>query len=92
MSTTRRIKRTQKRQSDKHMAVFSSLVEQFYLFMEQNPQPSNEAVRKNFKDLNHRWKAYCYKNELTKEARILFEQEISIVWERKKSETSKKEA
>lgn len=92
MSTTRRIKRSRKRQSDKHMAVFSSLLEQFYKFMEQTPQPTNEGVRQNYKDLDHSWKAYCFKNELTKEARILFEQEISAVWKRKKSEAAKKEA
>lgn len=82
----------QKRQTDKHMAAFASLIELFYKFMEQVPQPTEEAVRRNYKDLNHRWKAYCYKNELTKEARILFEQEISAIWERKKKEASTKEA
>ena len=92
MSASRRIRRAQKKQTDKHMTVFSSLIEKFYKFMEQLLQPTDEAVQQNYKDLNHCWKAYCHKNELTKEAHILFEQEISAIWERKKKEATMQEA
>lgn len=92
MSEARRIRRIEKRRAGKHLAALASLIELFYKFMEREPQPTEEGVRQNYKDLNHRWKAYCYKNELSKEARILFEQEISAIWELKKKEALTGEA
>lgn len=81
MSITRRIKRAQERASIKHFNVFGALLMGFYQFLEQDPKPSDEDVRKEFINREQRWKQYCKIHKLTEEASLLFNKEVSISWE-----------
>ena len=81
MSTTRRLKRAQMLKVEAHFSVFSNILMGFYEFLESAPKPSNEEVRARFINDENRWKAYCSKKQLSKEASLLFNKEVSQSWE-----------
>lgn len=83
MSKTRRIKRAQQRDAQKHFFVFGEILMGFYEFLEKTPKPTNEEVREEFINRETRWKKYCKSHQLTEEASLLFNKEVSISWEKR---------
>lgn len=83
MSKTRRIKRAQQRDAQKHFSVFGNILMGFYEFLEQTPKPTDEEVRQEFINREARWKRYYKSNHLTEEASLLFNKEVSISWEKR---------
>lgn len=80
MSTTRRLKRAQQRKMEAHFSFFSNLLMDFYEFLESTPKPNDEEVRARFINDENRWKAYCSKKQLSEEASLLFNKEVSQSW------------
>lgn len=80
MSITRRIKRAQERDSQKHFSVFGDILMGFYEFLEKKPKPTDEEVRTEFIEREERWKRYCKTHKLTEEASLLFNKEVAISW------------
>lgn len=89
MSISRRQRRAQARTAQKHFDVLAGLLMKFYDFLERNPQPTDEEVRAKFIDYERRWKTYCSDMQLTKEAYLMFNQEVGLSW---KSRYAKKES
>lgn len=80
MSATRRIKRQRQRAITKHLSVLGEMLGKFYTFLESKPQPSDEKVRSEFIRYENDWKQYCRHNQLTRQASLLFNQEVAQSW------------
>lgn len=86
MSTTRRLRRAQLRKAEAHFTVLTDLLMEFYGFLESTPKPSDEEVRTRFINDEQRWKTYCSKKQLSKEASLMFNKEVSQSWEKRYKE------
>lgn len=80
MSISRRRRRAQGRESQKHFAIFSDILMGFYEFLESKPKPSGESIRSEFIRRESQWKRYCTAHRLTNEASMLFNKEVSQSW------------
>ena len=80
MSIYRRNRRMNQKQVTKHLAKLSDLLGEFYTFLEQSPKPTDEEVRAKFVKLESRWKGYCKANELSDQASLMFNREVSEAW------------
>ena len=89
MSISRRIRRAQERDAQKHFSVFGNILMGFYEFLEQTPKPSDEEVRQEFITREERWKRYCKSHKLSEEASLLFNKEVSISWEKRYTQQPK---
>lgn len=83
MSVTRRIRRAQERQAQIHFNVLAGLLMGFYEFLESTPKPSDEEVRTRFIDDEQKWKQYCSNKQLSNEASLWFNYEVSQSWEKR---------
>lgn len=86
MSTTRRLRRAQLRKAEAHFNVLTDLLMGFYEFLESTPKPSDEEVRTRFINDEQRWKNYCSKKQLSKEASLMFNKEVSQSWKKRYTE------
>lgn len=86
MSIARRIRRAQVREAEANFKVLTDLLMDFYEFLESQPKPSDEEVRQRFINDEQRWKQYCTKKQLSKEASLLFNKEVSQSWEKRYKE------
>jgi hypothetical protein len=80
MSTARRQKRANARQTQKHISVLAELLMGFYLFLEKKDKPSDRQVQDEFISRENKWKRYCSTNQLTEKASLLFNQEVAQSW------------
>lgn len=86
MSITRRFRRAQLRKAEAHFDVLTNLLMGFYEFLESTPKPSDDEVRIRFINDEQRWKNYCSKKQLSKDASLMFNQEVSQSWEKRYKE------
>lgn len=86
MKISRRERRAQARQYEKHFNTLTRLLMNFYEFLEQQPKPSDEEVRATFLEYNKRWKDYCTKMQLNHYASSLFTKEVSEAWKHRYSQ------
>lgn len=86
MSIQRRLRRAQTRQAQANFDVLMELLMGFYEFLESTPKPTDEEVRMRFIKDEQRWKDYCSKKQLSKEASLLFNKEVSQSWEKRYKE------
>lgn len=86
MSIARKFRRAQLRKADVHFNVLANLLMGFYEFLESSPKPSDEEVRTRFINDEQRWKNYCSKKQLSNEASLMFNIEVSQSWEKRYKE------
>lgn len=86
MSIQRRLRRAQARRAQAHYDVLFDLLMGFYEFLESTPKPSDDEVRTRFISDEQRWKDYCSKKQLSNEASLLFNKEVSQSWEKRYKE------
>lgn len=83
MKISRRQRRAQERASQKNFNVLAELLMGFYEFLERTPQPSDEEVREEFLTRERCWKRHCSNKQLSKQASLLFNQEVAQSWQRR---------
>ena len=79
-SLSRRRRRLQQRESERHLKKLGDFLGEFYTFLEKKDKPSDQAVRDKFITLERRWKGYCNANELNDKASSLFNREVALSW------------
>ncbi len=89
MSVSRRIRREQDRQAQKHFMMLGDLLSDFYAFLASKPQPSDESVRAEFIKRDRKWRAYCSRFKLKDSASLLFNNEVAQSWKRKSASNDK---
>ena len=80
-SLARRMRRANKKSSERHLAVLGDFLGKFYTLLERTPKPSDDEVREAFVTYERRWKGYCKANKLTDEASSMFNREVSLSWQ-----------
>lgn len=81
MSYARSIRRIKRKASERHSNMLATLLGDFYEFLCQKPQPSDEKVREQFTTSNNKWKRYCAFHKLMN-ADHLFDLNVSEAWKR----------
>lgn len=81
------IKRRQKRAAQVHSAKLVDMLGNFYEFLAQPIQPSEEEVRATFIRYDHNWRQYCSKKQLSKSAYDMFKIQVAQLWEQKKAKS-----
>lgn len=79
-------KAANKSAGDKHLTYLLTLLTNFYQFLEGTPQPTDEAVRVKFVDLDLKWREYCTNNQLNPMASSLFNRQVALEWKKKMQE------
>lgn len=73
-----------KRELQPHLNTLVALLQGFFNFLCQRPQPSDMEVRQRFIADNNQWKAYCLSHQLMN-ADHLFVTNVRKTWERNKT-------
>ena len=81
MSYARRIRRAKRKQKSKHFNTLALLLSNFYEFLSQSPQPSDDEVRIAFINGNTQWKQYCTIHKLMN-MNHLFVLNVKEAWKR----------
>lgn len=89
-SNMRRLRRAQQKVSILAMSKLSTLLTEFYAFLDQQPKPEDAQVRDEFIRQESRWKRYCAVHKLTDKATLLFNQEVAVQWKNKYTAQSEK--
>lgn len=80
MSLSRRQRRFQQRETERHIKKLGDFLGEFYTFLEQKNKPADSEVREKFITLERRWKGYCRANQLNDNASSMFNREVSLSW------------
>lgn len=72
-----------KRELQPHLNILADLLQGFFNFLCQRPQPSDMEVRQRFTADNNQWKAYCLSHQLMN-AHHLFVTNVCKTWEKHK--------
>lgn len=81
MSYARNIRRMQRKKDQQHLNVLATLLGNFYEFLSNEPQPSDDEVRATFTSSNDKWKRYCTIHKLMN-ADHLFVLNVKEAWKR----------
>lgn len=63
-----------------HLKLLTTLLTEFFNFLERCPKPTDEEVRSKFKAYESRWVSYCSSQQLNPRASLLFNQEVARAW------------
>lgn len=82
-SNARRQRRAQATATATYLNKLGQLLDEFFKFLDGDPQPPDDAVRKMFIYYENRWKRYCFVHKLTDKATLMFNQEVAVKWRTK---------
>lgn len=82
-SNARRVRKFQAKVAALAMCKLGELLDEFYAFLDQQPQPEDQEVRDEFIRQENRWKRYCEVHHLTDKAALMFNQEVAVKWKSK---------
>lgn len=81
MSQARRMRHVQQRQNASHVSNLGVILGDFYEFLSQTPQPSDDKVREFFISCDNKWKQYCKIHKLMN-VDHLFKLNVREAWKR----------
>lgn len=63
-----------------HLKLLTTLLTEFFNFLEKRPKPTDEEVRSKFKAYESRWVSHCSSRQLNPRASLLFNHEVARAW------------